>query len=374
MAVGDVEIVLLDIFGERVQVIGDFYTATYARSIGFPGSMTLELPLDAYDPNIFQIDGRVEFWRDVEGGRKILDTETPFFIRRRRRIRDESGDVRFVVSGPAAVELCTRRIVDYPAASQEAISNAPIDSIMVQVMKENFGTLATASRRVSSEFLDIPSTNPTLGPTSKVRYARRNVLELFRDLMYGSYSSGTPVFFDVVRYDQRKLAFRTYVGQRGANHGFSSPEPVVFSADAGNLAGDEFDENYDDEITAATAGGSGEEADRVTATYNESTRSGRSPFGRREAWVDARDSGDADALEQDATQAVNEGRPKNAVAGTLQSTSKTRYGVHWGFGDRVVAEIFGFELEVWVNAVSVSIDTKGGQNITAKVESVEVTA
>lgn len=370
---GDVEIVLLDLFGERRETLEGVTSINYARALGYPGSMTLELPVDAYDPQIFEIDSRIEFWRDIGEGRRILDTDAPFFIRRRRRKRSADGEVTLTISGPSAVELCNRRIVNYNAGSAQASKNAPADNMMKAIMRENFGTSASATRQVSAEYLAIGG-DFSLGPTVRAKFSRRNVLEVLRDLMFGSFSTGTPTFFDVVRYDQRALLFRTYVGQRGADHGRSSSEPVVFSAEAGNLTEDEFDENYEEEVTFATAGGSGQEADRVTASYNETTRSGRSPFGRREAWVDARDDADPTSLNQDATAAVNEGRPRLTVAGSLQSTEGTRYGKHWGFGDRVVAEIFGFELEVWVSAVAVSITEGGEENVTAKVEGVEVTA
>lgn len=373
MAVGDVEVVLLNPLGERVEIIGDYYTASYARSLGFIGSASVEMPLDAYNPGSFQIDGRLEFWREIEGGRSVLDTDTSFFIRRRRRVRQEGGEVNLTVSGPSAVEILNRRIVAWPAGSAQAVSNGPIDDIMLVVMRENFGTAADPDREVSTDYLDIPA-NLSLGSTLKIRYARRNILELFRELSDASLQTSVPIFFDVVRHDQRALRFQPFAGQRGADHSASSPAPVVFSAETGNLSQDMLDENYEDEITVAWAGGQGEEADRVMGVGFDLVRLARSPWGWRETFIDGRDSTDSTALGSEASAAVVSGRPKNTVSATLLSTEQTRYGQHWGFGDRVVSEIFGFQFDVWVNAVSVTLTPDGKEEVVAKVEGVSVGA
>lgn len=369
-----VEVVVLDHVGDRPVILENTLRVEYARAVGYPGGFKVTLPQDAYDPTLFAIDSRVEFWRSLPGGRKILDTDSPFFIRRRRRRRGPDGSATFEFLGPSAVELCARRIVAYPAASGQAVSNGPIDDILKVVMRENFSSDATnANRQIAAEFLTIEA-NQSLGPTVRVRYARRNVLDLFRDLMAGSMSVGEPVFFDVIRRDRVGLSFRTYIGQRGSDHGPGSSSPIVFSAAAGNLAEDAYDEDYEDEINVGYAGGSGEEADRLERAYKDATRELRSVWGRREAWVDARDSSDADALLQDATNVVLEGRPRNTISGTLISTEGTRYGIDWGFGDRVVAESFGVTTEAWANAIAVTIDERGEETITSKVEGVEVSA
>jgi hypothetical protein len=371
MATGDVEIVLLNILGERTTVIGEYYSASYARSLGFPGAASIEVPFDAYDPSLFQIDGRLEFWREIEGGRRVLDTDAPFFIRRRKRVRQESGEVTLVISGPSAVEILNRRIVAWPAGSAQTVSNGPIDDIMLVVMRENYGVAADPDREVSSDYLNIPS-NLSLGSTLKIRYARRNILEIFRELSDASLQTDTPIFFDVVRHDQRALRFQPFAMQRGADHSASSTEPVSFSAAVGNLGEDSLDENYEDEITVAWAGGQGEEADRLVGVGYDLTRLARSPFGWREIFVDGRDSKDQTALNSEAQAAVAAGRPRNTVAASLLSTEQTRYGQHWGFGDRVAVEVFGSQFDAWVNAVGVTLSQGGEQDVTAKVEGVSV--
>lgn len=369
-----VEVVLLDALGGRPVILEDVLSIEYARAVGARGGFKIALPLGRYPVSAFQVDYRIEFWRTLPNGRKVLDTDTPFFIRGRRRARGADGSAVLEIRGPSAVELCARRIVAYAAASAQAVSNGPVDDVMKVVMRENFSTDATNVNRRIAEGLLVIDANESLGPTVKVRYSRRNVLDLFGELMAGSMAIGAPVFFDVVRHDSRALAFRTFIGQRGANRGASSGSPLVFSAGSGNLTEDVFEESYEDEVNVAYAGGSGQEADRLVGAYKDAERELRSVWGRREEWVDARDSSDIDALTQEATAAVLEGRPRNTVTGTLLSTEGARYGVDWGFGDRVVAESFGQTAEVWVNALSVVIDQAGEESITSKVEGVDVSA
>jgi hypothetical protein len=82
----------------------------------------------------------------------------------------------------------------------------------------------------------------------------------------------------------------------------------------------------------------------------------RSPFGRREAWVDATALSTYVGLASEAVGELRARRPKKVLAGDLLSSPGAIYGQDWGFGDLIVAE---FEKESYlarVDSVTVTLD------------------
>ncbi len=123
----------------------------------------------------------------------------------------------------------------------------------------------------------------------------------------------------------------------------------------GNLGEVVFSVDYRNEITYALAGGKGDNADRITASAQDTTRQGLSPFGLREYFKDATQYNNTTGLSAEAQAILRSGRAKTIFQGRLIDMPDSRYGVDWAWGDYVTAQAFGQLIDCRIDAVSVSV-------------------
>lgn len=363
-----VEIRLFDPFGEPIAVLDDPSSYTYSRRLGHPGDFQIELPPKLSLSDLAP-DSWVEFWRAPGDDTPQLDTEAPFLIREPRDILDAEGRRTVGIGGPSAVELLSRRIVAYAAGTSQAEKDEAADRMMLAIVRENFGDLASAERDISDVLRVDPSEGVLgLGPTVRKGFSRRSVLTVLQEIEEATAQLGTRVFYDVVRRVPGIVQFHTYVGHRGMDHSSDSENPVVFSAGRGNLESPQAIDDYGEEVNAVYAGGQGEAADRQVVELVDSQRASRSPVARRETFVDARDVETTATLTDEARQALEEGRPRFSRRGRIVDTDQARYGQHWGFGDRVVVGVAGEERDVVVTGITVSGSGDGSETIDALFE------
>jgi len=362
---------LLNPIGEQLDLLDDWLTLSYTRSVNDVG--VLELVLDGnYSPFAnLKLDGRLVVWRNA-GGRSYADTDTVFLIRQIERTLSSSGQRTITVVGLSAVELLRRRIVAYDAGSSQASKSDLADDLLKEIVAENLGSSATDSNRDISTYLDIEA-DVSLGPTVTTDFARDNVLSVCQEISQSTIQAGSPVYFDVVAPTQSTLEFRTFRGQRGLDHTFpSGTNPVVLSPDRGNLVNVRRTYDWSDEVTFAYVGGQGLESDRDVQSASSGDRIANSPLNRRERFVSYSQatSGSA-ALVNQAEAALREGRPKRSFVGELVNVpGATEYGVHWKFGDLVTAQFEGESVDCMVEAVQVSF-VRGRESINAKLRVVE---
>jgi len=62
------------------------------------------------------------------------------------------------------------------------------------------------------------------------------------------------------------------------------------------------------------------------------------------------------------------GRPKFTFGGTPLDTAGSRFGIDWDFGDRIPARYRGVNFEILVNAVTLNVDDKGNETISARLD------
>lgn len=365
----DLEIVVRNPEGVRLGSIDKVISCEYGRSVGYPGSAVLSVNLGDLPYSLRKRDTRIGFWRDVGGGRTVLDTDTEFLVRGSNIKRTPDGTPRLTVRAVSAVDLLRRRIVAYAAGSSRAEQTGPIDDIMKTVVRENLGASATdVARRLDPKYFTV-ATNDSLGVSITKAFARRNVLELLRELMLSSLNDQPPIFFDVVRSSALAYEFRTYAGQRGIDR--SGGNAFVFSSEHANLSEEEIDLDAREEVNVAYAGGQGQKADRAVVEYADPERVLASPFNRCEAWVDSRDATKTSVLTADAKSRVRQGRSRIRVLGRLLSVPGSRYGVDWGFGDKVKGKVFHLTRTVWLNSLKVTIASSGDEQIEARIEGLD---
>lgn len=329
----------------------------YALSVGnTQASLILTLPPPPItDPSLFTRDTRIEVWRNVAGQLR-LEGDAVWLVRRRRTTHDALR-----ITALHANHLLMRRIVAYPAASSYTSKSADAaDDLIKAFVRQNMGAGVVSADRDSTTAADQAQTDIStyvtipadVGAAASIAKAatRRRLDEVVRELGEASTTAGTYLTCEIVSPGDGTLVLQTYTTQRGTDHRAGTADPVIFSADRGNIENVELDEDYTDEVTVAIAGGQGEEAARLIRVAADTTRITASPFNRIERFVDMSNVDDADQLQDEADAALRAGRPRITLTGDLVETDGCTRGVHFDLGDMVTVleggELYDVRLDV----------------------------
>lgn len=346
-----------DASGIVLEEIRDYIKVDYARKENDVGVLELWLP-PVYPLSMFAVDQRLEPWRNTGGG-WYLDGESPFFLRnwryssegRQRSIYLKAYDANYLYDG---------WIIAYNSANAYSEKVDYCDDMMKAIIRENMGSLATDIDRTIETWLQVEADLSQAAQSHKA-FAHRYVLSVLQELAQESRQRGTYLSFDTVYVSESAMKFRTYTGARGDDHSGDSKDPVIINEDSRTLAEVVLDEDHSQERNTIYAGGQGVADARAIYKIQDQARALASPFNRREFWLDARNSSDADQLESEARAALEAGRAKQVLTGQILETPGLRYGVHYRFGDILVAEAQGYSFDAHVEAIHVTADRDHGE-------------
>lgn len=343
----------------------DWSTLSLTRRIGQIGQLTMTLPGTTYPLAYWQRDMQLAVMRSVEGYAPYLEGQTKWFLRKWQNAKTKSSDLTTLTFLDANC-LLARRCVLYAANSSQAQKTDQLDDMAKSIIRENYGSLATDTARDISAWLSVEA-DMTLLPSDTLAFSWRNVLRVIQDITAASLGGGTYGAFDVVWDDGVGYQFRTYKGQRGADR----RELLEVSEDVGNLVDPEITFDYINEVTHVTAMGMGQLSDRTLAYASDANRAAASPYNRHEAYVDARNTADINALQAKADLALAQGKGRISLAGRIAETTGSRYGYDYQFGDYVMVKHAGYSLPCRVDQVSLTVN-KSGQEVINSAFSGEV--
>jgi hypothetical protein len=334
----------------EIATFREFVRVEWSRKENEVGVLDIDLP-PIYDLSIFKLDGRLEIWREV-AGRLFLEGETIFFLRD-WQYSTASGQKTLHLKGFDANYLLgyngVGRIVPYnDLAYVEKV--ATCDDMMKDIVRENMGALALDTTRDLSTYLSVEVDRGLAYPVHKA-FAQQCLLNIFQELATVSLQGLLYLAFDIVYTGPVMLEFRTYVGQRGNDHRCTSDQPVIINQASKSLEDPVLDFDHTDEVSFVYAGGAGTEALRPIDSMGDANRIGLSPFNRREQFVDASQTEDADELRTETLTALAKGRPKKVLTGKIIDTDQLLYGLHYGFGDIVVAEYDGYSFDAHLDTI-----------------------
>jgi hypothetical protein len=188
---------------------------------------------------------------------------------------------------------------------------------------------------------------------------------VLQDIGRDAANQGTPVFFDIVQ-EGATFVFRTWANVRGADRS-SGSNLLVISPSRGSLGGTiELTEDWSDSPTAVATGGQGQDALRLLGASYNATLIGASPFGLVETFADATQLSTRPALDSEASSRLRAGRPLKVLTGSVISVEGAVYGLHWRWGDRIIAEFENESFVARLDGVTVSFE-KGQETITAAI-------
>ena len=359
---------LTDDNGNIVDSLQDFITLDLSRKVNEITSMELVLP-DTVNFEDLVPDNRIEISRSVDGGVFEFLTDTVWVIRSRSK-RLFGSERTFAVECVPAIELLQRRIVDFATGTSQSSKTKNADSMMVEIVSENFGATATGTGRdISSVFVTISAANTA--PQISKDFAWRNVLSVLREISETSSRLGTDLFYDVTYNKVLKvMEFRTYLGQRGTDRGSSSgTNKLTLSGELNTLTNINLEYDYFDEINYVRALGQGEESNRLTSTNQDNTRINFSTYNRREFARDIRNVSDTTILSNEAESRVYDGRPRVRFEAIIQDTLATKFQRDWDFGDKVVASFDDISFDAWINSLRINI-AAGRETVSGRLRSI----
>ena len=349
---------LLTQTGSVIKDLSAFQMLQWARAVNKVGVAELWIPAKFIpSPSFLAVDQILEIERN--GG--ILN-ETAYFLRFAEFYEQSDGAKMVHLIGYDANYLLNSRIIAYYAGSSQSSKSDYSDDMMKEIVDENLVNPTDSDRDVPNLTI---AADLSLGPEIDMAMARDNVFTACQDIAELATDRGTYLCFDVVRTARNTFQFRTYTGQRGQDHSQSSGDARLIGPQYGNLQNASillFDRR--EERNLAYSGGQGEGDAREVSELEDTTRTGASPYNRREVWVDARNTDTQAEREDRGYQALEKYKPIQKLAGKLVDTAGLRFGIHYGFGDKVTATAFGYTADCHLSAMSAIVKgpvSTGGQ-------------
>ncbi len=323
--------------GVRLSTIEAVHKLAYVKTRNAIGALQFEMPMRLYNPSDWQVGQVLEVWRE-KNGVLAVQNESAYFVQD-WDLYNDSGQHMVRLYALDANSLLEQRIVASEAGSARAEFSGKADDIMKAVVRNELGSSADTSRQIPG--LSVQSNVGQSIQTTK-GCAWQNVLKTCQELANSATEKGTHTSFDIVRTGAMAFEFRTYVGQRGADHSRTSGDVRLVGENYGNLENAILSTIHSEEVNYVYAGGQGEKGDRVIKQVWDSTRIGVGfPFNRKEYFRDSRHQEEEQGVEDDAYAALNDGKPKTILNGRIIDTPGMQYGIHYGFGDVLSVEAFG---------------------------------
>jgi len=349
--------------GVRKGVIQAFTSLEYVKTQNSIGFMIVNLPRKLIPYSQFSVGDIFEIWREKDGVLS-LQNETAYFLQNWEFYADADGRefIRLIASD--ANWLLDTAIVWARAGSADAKMTDIPDDMIKTIVNKQLGALATPADRV--KLTCAPEVG--LGGASITKeFAYRPVLTVIQEICETATENGIWLGFDVVRTNPGAFEFRTYIGQRGQNHGRSSGDPRLVGKQYGNFSEASFGEKHADERNVILAGGAGEENDRTLLTCENVTRKTASKWNRREYFKDSRTSGSTATLQAVGDATLDEYKPKQVLTGIVRDIPGMKFGIHYQFGDILSAEAFGYFVDCRVESVKVTVDQDNGEQLDIKL-------
>lgn len=358
--------------GELLTVIQDgaWIDLSYGLRENEAGVLELTLPGD-FPRDLLKIDSLIEVYRSYGGGLPSREGDTAFFIRKPVYFTGADKTRAIHVTAYSAFGLLKRRVIPYFAGTSYTDKyNEHWDDMVKEIMRENYGSLATDTARNLSPWLTIES-DVHYGVSYTRSMAWGKIYNTITDIIDDIRSQGVYSAFDVVRTGAGTFEFRIFLGARGNDHSAGTASQVIVSEERGNLTVPSFTDDWEEEHNFIYATGQDTGINRTVKTAQDDTRIGISPFNRQEFIQDARADILDESVQAEANSSLEAGRPKRFFTGKILQTEGCIYGLHWGWGDIITAEYERRSYTCHVDSVTVNISPNGTELVEGKLRSVQ---
>lgn len=347
--------------------VGDanqYSAMSWSRVVNDVGVLVLTYPGELL-PQLMRPDNIITVYRSVDGTPQLV-TDTAWLLRKTRRILDGQGRLFTELTAYSGNYLLSARGIAYQVRSAFSTKSGAADNLIKAYVRENLGSSATDTARQITGFTVQANTGQGVSVEAVMGW-RDDLLIVAQELAEASTDAGTYIAFDTVYQGAGAWDFRTYAGQRGTDRRIpGSSFGFLLGPDYGNVTDVEYTTDWSATITAAYGLGTGAGSRRRVQIALDAARIAESPYGRREAYVDAANAvNDAQVLRA-ARSAVRAGRPRQTFKAKIIETPVSRFGIDWNWGDYVTVTALGVTVNARIDAIAVRVQ-QGSESIDAYV-------
>ena len=385
----------------------DVVSVEYSRKRNDLGICTVTLVGASYDVEDFDRDDRLEIYRFVRGQAKLAG-ETCWFLRKYELQIDSECDTTITLTFYDTIHLLTRRYVAWSGKSTFSyvshMGYQKLDTMLHLLMYFNYGagtvnpalaanslgvlipagtfsaTPAIASWQiepygttvadlVNRQFpIDLTNVSGDSTRTTTQKFEHLSVLEAMQNVSSYSDFEGEKVYFDIIytpatANSVAKFTFQTWIDIRGADRTYG-PARYVVGPEYGNLTDATILRDWENEATVAYIAGSGEDEARLysSASTLEQPNCTFYPievFGTSNTGDDAipvHNSPDGIAA---ARVLLAEHSAVETLTGTIINNDSVDFFENIKPYDKVLAKFKDFEVKVYLDEYTVTIDDKG---------------
>jgi len=343
----------------------------FSRIANGIGWFDMGLP-KSFNTNFIVPDRMVQIWRAPKGG--TLSLWRVYFLRKWRFETVTNREI-LTISGPDVNDLLRRRIIAAYAGSSFAQKSDFADDMMKEVVTESISDAAdptpTAGTRVWNDLSIAVDTSS--GPAISLAFAFDKLLTpsgggVLPAIARAAKEASTEVFFDTVHNNVSASSidfeFRTNIGQLGQD---LTGLGVLFDQERGNMKNPFLEYDYTNEVNYVYAGGQGQGQARWIEQWYDPARYSVSQWARCEAFTDARNQSNDNAVIAKARKKTEEGRPRRRFGAWPQDTQFARFGIDWNFGDKVRTRYRSIEFDAVIRSVLISVDRFGQEILQARL-------
>jgi len=392
------ELWLTDDSGQRITSLKKYADFAYTRSAYYLSTLQIQFTFKEWTELVqpfFKVDWRIEVWRSPAYGYPMRLEDIYMLRKPEVYTRQEDGIQTIILRGRNGMDLLNRRYVIQYAETQFTEKTDLIDDMMKEIVREQclYGSCVDYAGfpdndRAFPQGEFTVQEDHSLGPSTKLAFADRNVLDLIKELMelsvnmsYTDPTVNRKIYFGIVPVELKgstaTLAdpnarmgyqFQTFADIRGTDR----TGGMEFSVENENLQSPTYVESHFDEVNAVIVKGTGTNSARATLEVENLTLIGKSRWNRCENVRSATYEDDPSGLQGEGDVALGEGRPVfnldsvflNSPGG--MNTPRSLYGVDWDMGDLLRVNYAGKQFDIEVINVYVAVNENGEENITGR--------
>lgn len=340
----------------------EYQQLTYARKFNEEGSLSLNLK-PIYPIDYFEKDGIIEVWRSINNTGFYLDVDSVWFIKKVRYATEDSGIEVQEIQAFDGLSILKRKLVAYDNGSSYTSKMDYADDMIKEIARENMGDLVFDTNRDLSNILSFsPITSQGALITKDVAWGK--LLNIFQEISEASEEEGIRVIFDIQKLTgSQKYILKTFINYSGKDRGSSSSNQYIASLENGNLSSPELIKDWTEEVNYSYALGPGGAGEReVQEVYNPESINA-SPLGRSEEKFDARNSDTgSNAVLSEAKHGLISRKARLFFSGRLVQNENSVYGLHYKYGDVIVAKYKGYTINCVIDTIAV-MDSDAGESV-----------
>lgn len=273
-----------------------------------------------------------------------------------------NGDLIFNMYGSGYTILLNRRVVVPPAGLDNLEYTGAGETIMKQFVASQMITPEDSTRKMKNFTVEFDS---GMGETITYNARYTNLMTVLENI-----AKQSEIDFGVVSGDTlNSFVFKTR-SLWGTDRRVGADNEVVFSTQLGNMDIPIFSKNSSEEKNYLFVGGENHGAARSIVEMGDDIAINKSPWARKEHFIDGRQQTDESGLRSLGATELFEKRSIETLSFQVLQTPYSRWLTHWRLGDLVTARYFGFDIDKQITELNIIVtsDPSAIQPETVDVE------